>query len=1310
MKRSMLCFYTLLGLTSNNLAASPDISGMHVPENRIYSYRSDPAEHPDFALRHFTMTDRSTRGGLDILAGPFSHFRSNKITRMYGTKNYFSPDESIESFLAEITEGRNEDNGFLGARVGEADRGYSNNSKVNTTTYGRFDQDYHWRMTGDFYDTLGRIYDYQLFVAYDEIGGPHIAQAGYAASMQRQLESDRGLISLFDSMQRGASRQYGVPWGRKLTGIKHFQYQADYDAVKDQGADNIHPDTGEVIKDTYTGSWAEGWRRGVSTYMMEGFHLDMVGQKFSKEEPENIETWPYGGIASPLGKVAQKVNDNLVKKYPSPGAMHTPILFMHDFFAGWKHAQGTGIYERWNGGTPFKDGDHAYLNFWGALFPDHDPYTEINQVLKKQLKPETRTPYGEIVDTLFSDIHPELLSRYDLVVLTTELRSDRAELSDKLKAYVSDGGNLVLFAGHGKELDFITNDLNIQLSNTQTIAANTSLNYQGGEVVNEPRAFELYQMSSLPEGAASIVSTASGSPVMIEVPFGKGTVTLGLTEYGLTDETTLLPNMPYISLNHVKGVLQAKADKVKLFKVSDENIQYITTHDNNGVFTLAVLNQSETPQNFEINPDIGTININSFEEIDLGDPDEMIQDGVYFSSRYNEYDNPLSGEVNTIAAKRALVKTKQAAVYPSDLSKTDIVHAANGDVLPTKIIGGAVRVFRFTLDNSEQLTLLDKEVLSSRPDDWYVNLPMQQVRHRLTRMPNFFFHFGGVKVDAQELLGTSDSIIDYEFGWYRVKHVPFLVDARNITDDVQLSSLIAKIKRLPIATKLALASSPSSEIQALIDNSDITLLTANELVWINQENLPSSSQVADKQIIKVLDLYYPFANEQWQHIYTDLRQLTAKYTDAAINPEQAQLTGQAIRDISQLTTAKHFEKANTPSVYLSLLHIDSLPHWLDENSDLLRSDISGINLDSEYLFGKTIEQLQAEFAWLEARGLSVVVDISSHVRGYKDITYYNFLPTRVEGKARFDNVKEKVVALGLNELIIAPPNNEDWSQYGIPEALEELFTWSESNNISLHLRNAFGSTMQTFTTSAEQSNFHYIQDLYSPLDSLGVYVPVEQAAVESKFLSLKARQYYANQPLANLVTPPNFNNYSNQTFLLDAEYISWDEVATDLEYLGLNTGIPVEVSILASEDTLINAKIDNQNINYGLETTLHVRARDDRKKYSLIKFDVDNNSYGAKLRLFTYDDDFTIEVYPYNGADWDEQSLTWANADHAGIGSTPIATKPAISNNWIEIDVSDYVGAAGSYVFVLKSDKNPIRKLDSREGINPPELVITTAH
>ena len=131
--------------------------------------------------------------------------------------------------------------------------------------------------------------------------------------------------------------------------------------------------------------------------------------------------------------------------------------------------------------------------------------------------------------------------------------------------------------------------------------------------------------------------------------------------------------------------------------------------------------------------------------------------------------------------------------------------------------------------------------------------------------------------------------------------------------------------------------------------------------------------------------------------------------------------------------------------------------------------------------------------------------------------------------------------------------------------------------------------------------------------------------------------------------------------------------------------------------------------NYG--TLDYLRGLQGYEYRPYLKFDVaplGGPVTSAKLRLFVTDaTDNVGSWYSVNPA-WGETTLTAANAP--AIGGAPVATTGAAAlNQWIEINVTSAVTGAGSFSFAsLPASTNSMR-WSSKEGANPPQLVVSTA-
>jgi hypothetical protein len=74
---------------------------------------------------------------------------------------------------------------------------------------------------------------------------------------------------------------------------------------------------------------------------------------------------------------------------------------------------------------------------------------------------------------------------------------------------------------------------------------------------------------------------------------------------------------------------------------------------------------------------------------------------------------------------------------------------------------------------------------------------------------------------------------------------------------------------------------------------------------------------------------------------------------------------------------------------------------------------------------------------------------------------------------------------------------------------------------------------------------------------------------------------------------------------------------------------------------------------------------------------------------------------------WSESTITWNDAPALGPTIATIGTAPL--GAWIEVDVTSAVTGNGSYSFGASSTSTSSLRMSSKEGIDPPQLVITTA-
>lgn len=145
-------------------------------------------------------------------------------------------------------------------------------------------------------------------------------------------------------------------------------------------------------------------------------------------------------------------------------------------------------------------------------------------------------------------------------------------------------------------------------------------------------------------------------------------------------------------------------------------------------------------------------------------------------------------------------------------------------------------------------------------------------------------------------------------------------------------------------------------------------------------------------------------------------------------------------------------------------------------------------------------------------------------------------------------------------------------------------------------------------------------------------------------------------------------------------------------------------------DADARAKESNPDTNYGTGKTLQVDGGKDPAAESFLRFTVTGVTgpiQSARLRLYVADDGSQDgpAVYATDNS-WTETDITWNNH--------PVQTGKAIDNKgeiatyaWVEYDVTPIVTGDGTFNFVLAADGSDGVIFDSREGDQPPQLVIT---
>jgi hypothetical protein len=194
---------------------------------------------------------------------------------------------------------------------------------------------------------------------------------------------------------------------------------------------------------------------------------------------------------------------------------------------------------------------------------------------------------------------------------------------------------------------------------------------------------------------------------------------------------------------------------------------------------------------------------------------------------------------------------------------------------------------------------------------------------------------------------------------------------------------------------------------------------------------------------------------------------------------------------------------------------------------------------------------------------------------------------------------------------------------------------------------------------------------------------------------------------------------------LTIEFFSTADPTTPVDTYAIDatTGTSIDVTAPTSTpaavtDRVVTTEADARveaakpDTNFGKHTTLRIDGGNDPDIESYLRFRVGSTTQPvqhATLRLFTSTDSQSgFSVYTTMN-DWVESgagAVTWTTRppqSEQAIASLDAA--PA--NTWVEIDVTSIVTGGGVYSFVLATNNTDGLTMSSREGDNPPQLVLT---
>lgn len=227
---------------------------------------------------------------------------------------------------------------------------------------------------------------------------------------------------IYYSFIRGAGKQYGVPWFGNVSIYNRWGWKS----YSEQRAGECGPEEGTSLSLMKRLMFAQMFYNS----SVCGFE----GSFFEKD----------GKTLSPIGRM-QHAAVEWSERYGDPGVMHTPIAVVVDAFGGWcvpRQLYQWQPYRVW-GALPYDEGDYFVDGVLDLLYPGYRDASFFRD--ERGFSPPT--PYGDIADCLTSDAPLWVLNQYAVVVLAGTLRPS-LELEENIKAYVKNGGHVVITGGN----------------------------------------------------------------------------------------------------------------------------------------------------------------------------------------------------------------------------------------------------------------------------------------------------------------------------------------------------------------------------------------------------------------------------------------------------------------------------------------------------------------------------------------------------------------------------------------------------------------------------------------------------------------------------------------------------------------------------------------------------------------------------------------------------------------------------------------------------------------------------------------------
>jgi len=128
--------------------------------------------------------------------------------------------------------------------------------------------------------------------------------------------------------------------------------------------------------------------------------------------------------------------------------------------------------------------------------------------------------------------------------------------------------------------------------------------------------------------------------------------------------------------------------------------------------------------------------------------------------------------------------------------------------------------------------------------------------------------------------------------------------------------------------------------------------------------------------------------------------------------------------------------------------------------------------------------------------------------------------------------------------------------------------------------------------------------------------------------------------------------------------------------------------------------------NFGEKKSIAIKDINGIARVGVLKFnlsDISQNISNATLKIYSDSFEGNLTIRALNSTAWEEDDITW---DSMPPKSEILSTVTAKTKEWVTFDLSSTITQSAEYSFVIESSNPDLGILSSKEGSNPPKLVL----